>query len=178
MKRCRRILFNGLSAMSFVLCLATAILWARCYKRRDVFTYRFNASKACWVESVRSGVEFVLETNTFGDVETGWQVTFPADGLPAKTHFGFGFVRYSGPFFNTNLGQSKILQINALVVPDFAILTVTALLPIYWMFRFLLRKNQAGLCVCCGYDLRATPHRCPECGKVPEAVDDKTRNSV
>src|SRR4051812_17245159 len=56
------------------------------------------------------------------------------------------------------------------VVPYWSLAVVFGALSACWL-RCLVRRTRlraAGLCRICGYDLRATPNRCPECGNVPE----------
>lgn len=56
-------------------------------------------------------------------------------------------------------------------VPYWSMVLVTALAPAWYAAGIARRARAArrarhGLCRRCGYDLRATPARCPECGKL------------
>lgn len=56
----------------------------------------------------------------------------------------------------------------ALVAIPYAFLVLLAALPQFralWLFRRLRLRVKRGQCSACGYDLRASPEQCPECGK-------------
>lgn len=56
------------------------------------------------------------------------------------------------------------------IVPAWAVVLTQLVLPGAWIIRHLYRRRRralveaSGRCHVCGYDLRATPERCPECG--------------
>ena len=54
-------------------------------------------------------------------------------------------------------------------VPFWALLMTLAAVPATWIRTYRNRRHRraAGHCPSCGYDLRATPERCPECGTEP-----------
>ncbi|MGH7176479.1 MAG: hypothetical protein ACREJC_03775, partial [Tepidisphaeraceae bacterium] len=53
-------------------------------------------------------------------------------------------------------------------VPGWACIALSAVMPIRWIVVFRRgrreKKIAAGICLRCGYDLRSSPERCPECG--------------
>ena len=63
-----------------------------------------------------------------------------------------------------------------ITIPDWFIFSITAVLPFLWYRSYRRRRlaERKGLCPTCGYDLRASKERCPECGTaIPVAQEAK-----
>ena len=69
---------------------------------------------------------------------------------------------------NTSYQKVEVIAL----VPWWILLPPLALLPGTWLRgRFRRRRRRTlGLCLKCGFDLRATPDRCPECGIAPSKL--------
>jgi hypothetical protein len=107
----------------------------------------------------------------------------PADRLlPADEHltvsWWHGPSAYSsdGPRWwdagtRTNSGSGEAIYEVWLSARIWPIVVLATVLPGLWIIRRQrARRHRPGFCERCGYDLRATPGRCPECGTVPAHI--------
>lgn len=66
-------------------------------------------------------------------------------------------------------------------VPHWAVALVLMIGPAFWYIvphRRRAKRRAANCCEHCGYDLRATPTRCPECGARPATSDTSVAEHV
>jgi hypothetical protein len=81
-----------------------------------------------------------------------------------ESKMGFHWERYA-PRWHSSGHYSPHIWV--LVLPQPLLALIFAIAP-SWMFITIRRRHKRkGLCPTCGYDLRMTPTRCPECGHEP-----------
>jgi hypothetical protein len=183
----KRRLPNLLTALSLLLCVATAVVWARSYRHGQWLMHTDGTGWRAlsdtevteWSAFCGNGVlhlrwlkyRWNLGVALHRGGANGWGVDGsapdvykqpPGPQTPAN-RLGFDFVE---EHYTT---EEKPGASRRVTLPLWLPVLLLALTPAAWTYRHL-RRPGPGHCPRCGYDLRATPDLCPECGTSANSV--------
>jgi hypothetical protein len=158
--------------LSLLLSLGTAVLWVRSYWTTQFVgwsdhTHAYGALSMAGI--------FRLEHFNYVPELVGWSYTrydTPPGGLWSEVT---GRDRSGGFFKKVGFASARVDYLSngkevrqAIYLPHWFAVFIFSLLPAFRFWAWLRHwPKAAGCCPACGYDLRATPDRCPECGAVP-----------
>ena len=162
----KRRLLNLLTILSLLLCVASCVLWVRSYWRRDAWDWGTGTGRA-GVDSFRgylSAGRVDVPPAALAGIPRGHVVysepAARAEATMLKPTWSFGVIRA------TRFHQRGRLTATDVRVTHWLVALAAGVAPgVYWYRR--RRRPPPGCCPTCGYDLRATPDRCPECGHTP-----------
>jgi len=195
MRRAGRIIYNLAVVVSLLLCLATVGVWVRSYWVSESLVWstlaidrihyhedtvrcerggvQFSCSRTAymfhpWIDDddfhryLRDAVQYpVYENQWEGVMRVGYQ-----------RHAALGFEWVPRSLSSDYDDSPASISEKSLTLPLYFPTLLFALLPAHYFLRVRRRRRLAsrrarGCCVNCGYDLQATPDRCPECGAIP-----------
>jgi hypothetical protein len=179
-RKIARYALGFLTVLSLLLAIASAALWIQ--SRIVDLTFLHFGQKQMYV---RSGTgELSIQINTidwtlwagkrpagWSRVRSDWFGRRVAQQLGAEVSFwnrlGFAARRFEWA------QEGMVSELRIIVVPYWFLLALATPLPARLLLRGLSSRRRrqlaaAGRCTTCGYDLRGTPARCPECGSTPQ----------
>ena len=195
----RRRLFTLASALSLLLCAAVCGLWVRSWRTWDqavVGTSGGHGFGACsmagrlelWWDDYGGGSEEAharLDSLPLAEILppdppgpppnyddlvgvillTQWSERYRVGG------FGLVYAEKTMPGF---LATDPDTDRWSLMIAYVWVVAGTAAFPLLWVTGWVRRRRRRrrtrGLCPACGYDLRASPGRCPECGTAVQSL--------
>ena len=169
MRQIGRLILNGLTVASFIVSVLVAASWVRSYWRDDLVIYIGNDRVTSRrVETLKGYIVYGINRPHL--LKRPWPSTpgfryacGDAVGNPSFTHavMGFGWGKYVDPLWGT--------PVTEVAIRHSSVITLFAVFPAFRLYRRLRQASGMlpGYCLSCGYDLCATPDRCPECGTFP-----------
>jgi hypothetical protein len=163
----KRWLFNIAAGVSLVLWVGLVALLIASYHREIIVAENRAAPQTrsqSVVFSAQAGFAYIPRSSANFKEQIrdthhdSWVVRWlDGFGLTTTGRRGLGSAQFLGAGITTRGGA---------VVPLWMPILTLAVLPGWWLIRWIhhRRKIVPGHCRVCGYDLRATPERCPECG--------------
>jgi len=197
MKAVGRHALNTLAALSLLACIAVAVLWVRSWSRLDSCIWMRVVSdvefRTAGVVSAQGRIFFATQwvwgqdpsrSDMPGPDEAGihWHHRESGSAIARVfnrtcSHWVMGVGWDESRDSPTSPGappSTSIKTIRIVSIPGAYVFALTAALPGVRLVQMLARRRRLarrpGVCRDCGYDLRATPGRCPECGRVPTGV--------
>ncbi|MGE5611011.1 MAG: hypothetical protein ACM359_17305 [Bacillota bacterium] len=174
----KRKLLNVLAALSLVLCPSFAGLWIRSCYVWDSLSYCIIKEQGPPIvtanyilASERGAIDCELwQTKQHPMATLAHFASWPLGQIKRytsspRTLLPFRWFRFAHARPN-NLGPRMTLDIYQVRIPSWFPCLLTAIPPALWLRQThrQRKREKLGLCPTCGYDLRASQTRCPECG--------------
>ena len=170
-----RLLPNAATFLSVVMCLAAIAAWVRSEFAKDTFQWHSPRSRLFWTFGYAEGLCWFGRMDASSGLPPGFTVSSSVPpgrwAVESNLRANPDHVNFAGVLWSreqTVPTTADDTDIRVLAIPLGIPIAMSAPLTARAIFLLVKRRRRPkpGLCPSCGYDLRATPERCPECGRI------------